>query len=57
MIADSIKQHNRQRVMNIKEAKLKQKEAELEIAEKYPPDVDRIYQLEKEIRKLKREIK
>lgn len=43
--------------MNIKEAKLKQKEAELEIAEKYPPDVDRIYQLEKEIRKLKREIK
>ena len=41
---------------NIKRAKLRQREAELEIANKYPRDDERVLFLEKEIEQLKKEI-
>ena len=48
-------EYNQIRLKNIKKAKLRQKETELELAEKYN-NIDAIPKLEHEIEKLKKEI-
>lgn len=47
--------YNQIRLKNIKRAKLRQKETELELAEKYN-NIDAIPKIEKEIQQLKKEI-
>lgn len=49
--------YNRIRLKNLKRAKLRQKEAELELQNKNNADVKEIHQTMKDINKLKRELR